>query len=100
MAQHRHRPSCVVAQTQIEVVGVDTDAERGCPFGPALVHPIPDSASERPERRVRLEASGGLTIETAREVGQTGVDLIAVGELTHSAPILDVGLDLQEVIDT
>ncbi len=49
---------------------------------------------------VRLEASGGLTIDTAREVGETGVDLIAVGELTHSAPILDIGLDLQEVVDS
>ena len=44
---------------------------------------------------VRLEASGGLTLESAREVGATGVDYIAVGELTHSARILDIGLDLQ-----
>ena len=34
---------------------------------------------------VTIEASGGLTIETARIVGATGVDYIAVGELTHSA---------------
>jgi nicotinate-nucleotide pyrophosphorylase (carboxylating) len=47
---------------------------------------------------VRLEASGGLTVETARQVAVTGVDLIAVGELTHSARVLDLGLDLQEVI--
>jgi nicotinate-nucleotide pyrophosphorylase (carboxylating) len=47
---------------------------------------------------VRLEASGGLTVETARQVAETGVDLIAVGELTHSARVLDLGLDLQEVI--
>jgi nicotinate-nucleotide pyrophosphorylase (carboxylating) len=47
---------------------------------------------------VRLEASGGLTVETARLVAETGVDLIAVGELTHSARVLDLGLDLQEVI--
>lgn len=44
---------------------------------------------------VRLEASGGLTIESARAVAATGVDFIAVGELTHSARILDLGLDLQ-----
>ena len=48
---------------------------------------------------VRLEASGGLTLETARTVGETGVDLIAVGELTHSARVLDLGLDLREVVD-
>lgn len=47
---------------------------------------------------VRLEASGGLTVETARTVAETGVDLIAVGELTHSARVLDLGLDLQQVI--
>ncbi|HSL74055.1 MAG TPA: carboxylating nicotinate-nucleotide diphosphorylase [Ilumatobacteraceae bacterium] len=44
---------------------------------------------------VRLEASGGLTVESARAVAATGVDLIAVGELTHSARILDIGLDLR-----
>ena len=47
---------------------------------------------------VRIEASGGLTIDVARAVGETGVDWIAVGELTHSAPILDIGLDLQDVL--
>ena len=43
---------------------------------------------------VTIEASGGLTVETARVVGATGVDYIAVGELTHSARVLDIGLDL------
>lgn len=47
---------------------------------------------------VQLEASGGLTLDTAREVAQTGVDLIAVGELTHSARVLDLGLDLRNVV--
>ena len=46
---------------------------------------------------VRLEASGGLTLETARIVAETGVDYIAVGELTHSARVLDIGLDLSTV---
>jgi len=46
---------------------------------------------------VRLEASGGLALESARIVAETGVDYIAVGELTHSARILDVGLDLRPV---
>ena len=45
--------------------------------------------------RARLEASGGLTLDTAAEVGATGVDYIAVGGLTHSAPVLDVGADLR-----
>lgn len=47
---------------------------------------------------VRLEASGGLTVDVARSVGETGVDFIAVGELTHSARVLDLGLDLRDVL--
>ncbi len=43
---------------------------------------------------VRLEASGGLTLDRVRAVAETGVDFIAVGALTHSAPALDLGLDL------
>lgn len=40
-----------------------------------------------------LEASGGVTLETLRDIAETGVDFISVGALTHSAPALDVGLD-------
>ncbi len=47
---------------------------------------------------VLLEASGGLTIATARSVAETGVHFISVGGLTHSSPILDIGLDLQTII--
>lgn len=43
--------------------------------------------------RTRLEASGGVTLETVRALAETGVDGISVGALTHSAPVLDVGLD-------
>jgi nicotinate-nucleotide pyrophosphorylase (carboxylating) len=42
---------------------------------------------------ILLEASGGLTLETAGAVAATGVDFIAVGALTHSSPILDIALD-------
>ena len=44
--------------------------------------------------RCRLEASGGLQLANAREVAETGVDYLAVGALTHSAPVLDIGLDI------
>jgi nicotinate-nucleotide pyrophosphorylase (carboxylating) len=44
--------------------------------------------------RAKLEASGGLTLERAREVAETGVDYLAVGALTHSAAALDIGLDM------
>jgi nicotinate-nucleotide pyrophosphorylase (carboxylating) len=43
---------------------------------------------------VRLEASGGLRLDQARAVAETGVDFVAVGALTHSSPALDLGLDL------
>lgn len=43
---------------------------------------------------VRLEASGGLSLDRARAVAETGVDYLAVGALTHSAPVLDLGFDL------
>ncbi len=46
--------------------------------------------------RARLEASGGLTLDRAAEVAATGVDYLAVGALTHSAPALDLGLDLRQ----
>ncbi len=43
--------------------------------------------------RVRLEASGGVNLDTVAEIAETGVDFISVGALTHSAPALDIGLD-------
>jgi nicotinate-nucleotide pyrophosphorylase (carboxylating) len=46
--------------------------------------------------RARLEASGGLTVAAAAAVAATGVDYVSVGALTHSAPILDIALDLRE----
>jgi nicotinate-nucleotide pyrophosphorylase (carboxylating) len=45
--------------------------------------------------RAELEATGGLTLEVARTVAETGVDYLSVGGLTHSAPILDLALDLR-----
>ncbi|MCW2581182.1 MAG: nadC, partial [Blastococcus sp.] len=45
---------------------------------------------------VRLEASGGLELARAKEVADTGVDYLAVGALTHSAPVLDLGFDLRD----
>ena len=44
--------------------------------------------------RARLEASGGVTLDTVRAVAETGVDEISVGALTHSARSLDVSLEL------
>lgn len=46
--------------------------------------------------RALLEASGGLSLDMAAEVAATGVDYLAVGALTHSAPVLDIGADLRQ----
>jgi nicotinate-nucleotide pyrophosphorylase (carboxylating) len=43
--------------------------------------------------RVTLEASGGVDLSTVADIARTGVDLISVGALTHSAPVMDIGLD-------
>ncbi|MDB5494583.1 MAG: nadC [Phenylobacterium sp.] len=50
-------------------------------------------AVRRTAGRVTLEASGGVTLETVRAIAETGVDVISVGALTHSASVLDIGLD-------
>lgn len=47
---------------------------------------------------VLLEASGGLTLDNAHAVAETGVHFISVGGLTHSSPILDIGLDFETVV--
>ena len=44
-------------------------------------------------RRVPLEASGGVTLETIRSLAETGVDFISLGRITQSAPAVDIGLD-------
>ena len=51
----------------------------------------------RVEGRAELEASGGIDLETIRDVAETGVDFISVGALTHSAPALDLSLLLEPV---
>ena len=50
-------------------------------------------AVRRCEGKVRLEASGGVNLQTVRAIAETGVTEISVGALTHSAPVLDIGLD-------
>ena len=47
--------------------------------------------------RAELEATGGLTLDRARAVASTGVDYLSVGALTHSAPVLDIGVDLRTI---
>jgi nicotinate-nucleotide pyrophosphorylase (carboxylating) len=58
---------------------------------PALLREI----VARVDGRAELEASGGVTLETIREIAGTGVDFVSVGALTHSAPALDLSLLLE-----
>lgn len=48
-------------------------------------------------RRVKFEASGGITLQNVRQIAATGVDYISVGALTHSAPAINLSLDLKNV---
>jgi nicotinate-nucleotide pyrophosphorylase (carboxylating) len=82
-------------------VEVDTLAqlEEALPFRPDVIlldnFALADLrlAVARVAGAVRLEASGGVNLETVRAIAETGVDAISVGALTHSAPVLDIGLD-------
>ncbi|WP_374571831.1 carboxylating nicotinate-nucleotide diphosphorylase [Phenylobacterium sp.] len=58
-------------------------------FGPEALA----EAVKRAAGRAVLEASGGVNLQTVRALAETGVDVISVGALTHSAPVLDIGLD-------
>ena len=60
-----------------------------------LAEAVRRAAPYRAARQVVLEASGGVNLSTVRAIAQTGVDVISVGALTHSAASLDVGLDAQ-----
>jgi len=51
-------------------------------------------AVEMVNGKITTEASGGVNLETVRAIAESGVDIISVGALTHSAPCLDLGLDI------
>jgi len=61
------------------------------------VEQLRQAVQRRDERaaNVQLEASGGVNLGTVTDLAATGVDRIAVGALTHSAPALDIGLDIE-----
>ena len=49
---------------------------------------------KRVDGRMKVEASGGVRLETVRAIAESGVDMISVGALTHSVKVLDIGLDI------
>lgn len=82
--------SLALARAVFQLQGVDVIMLDNLP--PEILR---QCVAERPPG-VELEASGGVTLSTIREIAETGVDWISVGALTHSAPALDFGLDFAE----
>ena len=100
--------STVVAQADhMTVVSVEVDTieqlRRVLPYGPGVVlldNMGPDMLREAiavveafDGPRPTLEASGGVNLQTVRAIAETGVDVISIGGLTHSAPNFDIGMD-------
>ncbi len=84
---------------EVEVTSIEEleDALEGAPDIVLLDNMSVDEmrrAVETVAGRAIVEASGGVTLENARAIAETGVDLISVGALTHSAPALDISLEL------
>jgi nicotinate-nucleotide pyrophosphorylase (carboxylating) len=86
-------------KVEVEVDGLD-QLDEALAAGPDVIMldnftlPMLREAVARSAGRITLEASGGVNLETVRGIAETGVDVISVGALTHSAPALDVGLDV------
>jgi nicotinate-nucleotide pyrophosphorylase (carboxylating) len=65
-------------------------------MSPALVREaVGQVRAHDPARRIRTEASGGITLANAREFAEAGVDWISVGALTHSAPAMDLSFEIE-----
>lgn len=87
-----------LVKVEVEVDGLD-QLEEALKHGPDVVmldnFSLADlrAAVALAKGRAVLEASGGVNLTTVRAIAETGVDVISVGALTHSAPVLDIGLD-------
>jgi nicotinate-nucleotide pyrophosphorylase (carboxylating) len=88
----------VIVQVEVETVAEAIEAvDAGATFllcdnmSPELLREVVAAVGGRAE----LEATGNLTLDVARAYGETGVDYLSVGGLTHSSPILDIALDLR-----
>ena len=73
-----------------EVIAEGADVVLLDNMGPDLLR----EAVRRVAGRMATEASGGVNLDTVKAVAEAGVDMISVGALTHSAPVLDFGLDI------
>jgi len=98
-AVRRAKAACGhLMKVEVEIDGLG-QLEEALKYGPDVVmldnFSLDDLAEavRRAAGRAVLEASGGVTLETVRAIAETGVDVISVGALTHSASVLDIGLD-------
>jgi nicotinate-nucleotide pyrophosphorylase (carboxylating) len=67
-------------------------------MSPALVRQaVGNVRTHDPARKIRIEASGGITLENVREFAETSVDCISIGALTHSAPAVDLSLEIESL---
>jgi nicotinate-nucleotide pyrophosphorylase (carboxylating) len=65
-------------------------------MNPALAHQaVQQVRAHDPARKIRTEASGGITLANVREFAEAGVDWISVGALTHSAPAVDLSFEIE-----
>ena len=97
MKAHEHASHTIKIEVEVTTVA---EAEEALTAGAQLL--LLDNMSNREMRnaveinkgRALLEASGGINLTTVKEVAATGVDLISVGALTHSAEALDISMDI------
>ncbi len=99
-----HAPSGMIIEIEVDTLeGLD----RALECGPDVIlvdnfdaDHLAEAVRRRDARspRVELEASGGVNLASVAALARTGVDRISVGALTHSAPALDIGLDLDQAI--
>lgn len=88
---------CDHVEQLLEALDAGADAVLLDNMDPDTVRTCVAAARERQEgqrRRTLIEVSGGVTLDTIGEYSATGVDMISVGAITNSAPVLDIGLDL------
>jgi nicotinate-nucleotide pyrophosphorylase (carboxylating) len=77
-----------------EAVDAGADALLLDNMAPDEVRAVVAEVRERDPRRPLLEISGTISLETIRSYATTGADMVSIGALTHSAPVLDIGLDV------
>ena len=99
--RHVRRNLGHLVKIEVEVDALD-QLEEALRYGPdaVLLDNMPPEEVQRAVMlvagRAMVEASGGVTLETAPAIAAAGVDVISVGWLTHSAPNLDIALDFNE----